>query len=176
MAIANGADLESRNAQGMTPLLACTKSGQTDAALELIRAGSDVNAKDHIKDSTYLYAGARGMSEILEASLQAGADIYSTNRYGGTALIPASERGLVDTVERLLDAGLEVNHVNKLNWTALIEAIILGDGSERYVRTVQLLLERGADPLLADGEGCTPQELAVSHGHTKLVEVLNRFL
>ena len=171
-AINAGAKLEQRNDLGMTPLLAAGKAEHTQIALTLIVAGADVNAKDNIEDSAYLYAGARGHTAVLEAALKAGADIHSTNRYGGTALIPASERGLVDTVRTLLDAGLDVNHVNKLHWTALIEAIILGDGSERYVRTVQLLLERGADPCLTDGDGRTPLELARTSRHHQLVQIL----
>lgn len=175
-AIDAGAELEQRNNLGMTPLLAAVKEEHTQIALKLIAAGADVNAKDNIEDSAYLYAGARGHTAVLEAALKAGADIHSTNRYGGTALIPASERGLVDTVRTLLNAGLDVNHVNKLHWTALIEAIILGDGSERYIRTVQLLLERGADPYLSDGNGQTPRALALTQGYTGIIEVIDNFL
>ena len=35
---------------------------------------------------------------------------------------------------------MEVDHVNRLGWTALHEAIILGDGSQRYVDTVRELV------------------------------------
>ena len=47
----------------------------------------------------YLYAGARGLQEILALTLAHGADLNSINRYGGTALIPAAERGHVATVK-----------------------------------------------------------------------------
>ena len=50
---------------------------------------------------------------------------------------------------------MPVNHVNRLGWTALLEAVVLGDGSARYTRTVQLLLDCGADPQLADRDGAT---------------------
>ena len=41
----------------------------------LIEAGADVNAKDAIQDSPYLYAGARGHLEILRMTLAHGADL-----------------------------------------------------------------------------------------------------
>ncbi len=67
-----------------------------------------------MQDSAYLYAGARGLDEILAMTLAHGADLRSTNRYGGTALIPAAERGHVATVRTLLRAGVAVDHVNRL--------------------------------------------------------------
>ena len=68
----------------------------------LIAAGADVNAKDDIEDSPYLYAGAEGRDEILKMTLAAGADLKSPNRYGGTALIPAAHHGHPETVKILL--------------------------------------------------------------------------
>ena len=65
-----------------------------DAARVLIDAGADVNAKDAIQDSPYLYAGARGHLDILRMTLAHGADLRSTNRYRGTALIPAAGAGM----------------------------------------------------------------------------------
>ena len=69
-------------------------------ARALIAAGADVNAKDDIEDSPYLYAGAEGRIEILKMTLAAGADLKSTNRYGGTALIPAAHHGHPEAVQR----------------------------------------------------------------------------
>jgi hypothetical protein len=100
-----------------------------DAALvgQLIREGGNVNAKDSIQDSAFLYAGAEGFNEILRLTLANGADVRSTNRFGGTALIPASEHGHVETVRILIAAGVPVNRVNKLGWTAMQEAILLNN-------------------------------------------------
>lgn len=167
-ALEDGADLEARDDQGRTPLLIATHGSNVDAARELIEAGADVNAKDAMQDSAYLYAGARGLDEILAMTLAHGADLRSTNRYGGTALIPAAERGHVATVRTLLRAGVAVDHVNRLHWTALLEAILLGDGGARHVQIVQLLLEAGADPELADGDGVTPLAHARKRGYTEI--------
>ncbi len=153
--IARGADLEVRDERGRTPLVAATKNRAVDAARALIDAGADVNAKDDLQDSAYLYAGAEGIDDILELTLTHGADLRSVNRYGGTALIPASEHGYVSTVRRLIAAGVDVNHVNKPQWTALHEAIVYGDGSDKYQQVVRALLDAGADPSIRDGSGRT---------------------
>lgn len=173
-ALAAGADPEVRDGQGRTALLLATHGNHVDAARELIEAGADVNAKDALQDSAYLYAGARGLDEILALTLSHGADLRSTNRYGGTALIPAAERGHVATVRTLLRAGVAVDHVNRLHWTALLEAILLGDGGPRHVQIVQLLLDAGANPELADGEGVTPLAHARQRGQTEIETLLRQ--
>jgi ankyrin repeat protein len=167
-----GARIDTRGETQRTPLLVATRLNHVDAARVLIEAGADVNAKDAIHDSPYLYSGARGHLEILRMTLAHGADLASTNRYGGTALIPAAERGHVETVRTLIDAGVAVDHVNRLGWTALLEAIILGDGGERHVEIVRLLLAAGADPGLADGDGVTPLQHARRRGHAAVERLL----
>ena len=173
-AIDAGADLEARGGNGATALVAATKQNHVEAARVLIEAGADVNAKDDIQDSAYLYAGARGHDEILQLTLANGADVASTNRFGGTALIPASERGLLPTIRILLDAGVDVNHVNDLGWTALHEAIVLGDGSARYVEVVRTLIKGGADVSIPDGEGVSPRRLAADRGYDAIVAEIDR--
>ncbi|MGH2548031.1 MAG: ankyrin repeat domain-containing protein, partial [Thermomicrobiales bacterium] len=113
-----------------------------------------------------LYAGARGLNEILAMTLEHGADLKSTNRFGGTALIPACERGHVETVRMLIEAGVDIDHVNNLGWTGLLEAIILSDGGEAHQQIVQLLIDAGADVNLADFDGVTPLQHALNRGYT----------
>ena len=170
--IARGADLETRGDQGRTPLIAATKNRASAAAVALIDAGADVDAKDDLQDSAYLYAGAEGFDEILEPVLRHGADLRSVNRYGGTALIPASEHGHVSTVRLLVAAGVDVNHVNTPKWTALQEAIVYGDGSQRYQETVTALLDAGADPRIRDADGRTALDNAERRNQDAIVALL----
>lgn len=172
--IARGADIETRGEQGRTPLIAATKNRAGAAARVLVDAGADVNAKDAIQDSAYLYAGAEGIDDILDLTLRHGADLGSVNRFGGTALIPASERGHVDTVQRLIEAGVDVDHVNNLGWTALLEAVVYGDGSDRYQQVVTALLDGGADPSIKDGNGRTALDNAETRGQTAIVAILDQ--
>ncbi|MFE1595492.1 ankyrin repeat domain-containing protein [Nocardia sp. NPDC058705] len=170
--IARGADLETRGEGGRTPLVAATKNAANEAAVALIEAGADVNAKDDIQDSAYLYAGAEGLDQILEATLRHGADLRSVNRYGGTALIPASEHAHVSTVRMLIAAGVDVNHVNTPQWTALQEAVVYGDGSQPYQETVTALLAAGADPQIRDAQGRTALQNAERLDQEAIVALL----
>ena len=131
-------------------LVRAAKNSKPDLVRELIAAGGNVNAKDSIQDSAYLYAGAEGFNEVLAITLENGADVASTNRYGGTALIPASEHGHLQTIRMLIAARVPVNHVNNLGWTALQEAILLNDGGKNQQQAVVLLLDAGADPGIRD--------------------------
>ncbi|EPQ5229942.1 ankyrin repeat domain-containing protein [Providencia huaxiensis] len=172
--VEQGANIEQRDLRQRTALMAATHENRVDVARYLIERGADVNAKDNMQDSPYLYSGARGLQDILLLTLKNGADLKSTNRYGGTALIPAAERGHVTTVKTLIEAGVDVDHVNRLGWTALIEAIILGDGSDKYAQIVTELIKGGADVNLADGSGISPLTLAKSKGYRNLIEILER--
>lgn len=153
-------------------LVAATKANEVAEAIALIEAGADVNAKDAIQDSAFLYAGAEGLDAILAATLAHGADVHSTNRFGGTALIPAAEHGHASTVRILLAAGVPVNHVNDPGWTALLEAIVYGDGSARYVDVVTQLLAAGADPSIRDARGLTALQNAQARGQHDIVALL----
>ena len=97
--------------------------------------------------------------------LPANPDLALRNRFGGVSVIPASERGHVEYVRRVVSTGIDVNHVNDLGWTAMLEAIVLGDGSAPYQEIVEILLEAGADPKIADAAGITPLQHAQNNGY-----------
>lgn len=155
-----------------TALIVAVKAKQTQQAIALMRKGANVNAKDSIADSAFLYSGAEGLDEILQETLKHGAEVTATNRYGGTALIPASEHGHVSTVKILIEAGVPVNHVNKLGWTAMQEAVLLNNGGPRQQEVVRLLLAAGADPNIRDPEGNTALQNAQRLGFVELAKIL----
>lgn len=153
-------------------LIAAAKANNAPLVAELIGRGGNVNAKDSIQDSAFLYAGAEGFNEVLQLTLAAGADVASINRYGGTALIPASEHGHVETVKILIGAGVPVNHVNNLGWTAMQEAILLNNGGPRQQEVVRLLLQAGADPGIRDPEGRTALQNAERLGFADIAALI----
>lgn len=169
-----GMPVDSVDVSGRTALMIATHANAVDAARVLIEAGADVNARDRLNDSPYLYAGAEGRLEILKMTVAAGADLASVNRYGGTALIPAAHHGYPEVVRYLLTTGIDINHVNFLGWTALLEAVILGDGSPIYQEIVGLLLDAGADASIGDKEGVTALDHARSQGQSEIVALLEK--
>ncbi len=159
---------KARDAAKRTALLIATRADHVEIARVLIAAGADVNAKDNIRDTPFLYAGAEGRNEILRAILATGrANLKDTNRYGGVALIPAAHHGHPETVRILLATDIDIDHVNNLGWTALIEAVILGDGGPIYQEIVGLLVDAGARNI-PDRDGVTPLEHARRMGFAEV--------
>ncbi len=154
-------------------LVNAAERGDAARVRQLIAAGGDVNWQNERKDSAFLVAGARGHTEVVRLTLAAGADLKSTNRFGGTALIPACHYGHVETVKLLLGTKIDVDHVNNLGWTALLEAVILGDGGPKHVEIVKLLLERRANPNIADREGVTPLAHARKRDYAEIARLLS---
>jgi len=169
----SNAPTEAESAQLNQNLIAAAWANDVELARELIDDGADVNHQDRTRQSAYLIATSEGYLELLELTLEHDADVRSLDNFNGTGLIRAAERGHVDIVQRLLETDIDVNHINNLGWTALHEAIILGDGTEPYRQTVQLLLDHGADPTLpTQNRGDTPLELAQGRGQRAVAELI----
>ncbi|MFD2697326.1 ankyrin repeat domain-containing protein [Mesonia sediminis] len=163
-----------RNEQQQTPLMVATYNNNIEAAKLLIKPGADVNAQDNRLETPILHAGAAGYYEILNACLGTdNVNFLKLNRYGGTALIPACERGHVKIVKRLLKIeNFPVDHINNLGWTALLVTVILGDGTQKYIDIVQMLIEAGCNIYIADKDGVTALEHAQKSGFTEMVNLL----
>lgn len=82
-------------------------------------------------------------------------------------LIEAIKSGNRASVEQLLDAGAELNQQDKQGWLPLNWAA--GSGQ---LEIVDLLLERGADPLAVGRDLRTPQMIALAAGHAEVVKRL----
>jgi len=162
--LADGASLKARDADGRTALIAAVTAHQGASARLLIQAGADVNVQDNAQNSAFLLAASQGDAETVRLTLSHGANLRATNAEGDTALIPAARRGYVEVVNELAKAGVPPDATNNLGLTALIEAVAMGDGSDKYEKIVQLLLDAGADPNLPDRAGVTPMRHARQRG------------
>ncbi|WP_061085176.1 ankyrin repeat domain-containing protein [Chryseobacterium indologenes] len=172
-ALENGTDVNTQDKKGRSLLLIATLENKPEMAKLLISHRADVNLQDKQLDSPFLYAGASGQTELVRLFLENGARFDVFNRYNGTALIPACERGHVETVKVLVKTkGFPVNHVNRLGWTALMEAVILGNGSQKYQEIVQILKDNGADLNIPDHSGKTPLQHAESLGFKEIAAIL----
>ncbi len=174
-ALEAGKNVDTRDKANRSLLLIATVNGLEGMAKLLVAGGADVNLQDDRQDSPFLYAGASGQTGLVRLFLENGARFDIFNRYNGTALIPACERGHIETVRLLVGTkGFPINHVNRLGWTALMEAVVLGDGSERYQQIVKMLKEGGADLKIPDRDGKTALQHARSRGFTVIAKMLGR--
>ena len=175
LARSSRAALESRDAQGRTPLHVATFAHQRGAVGALIAAGAATGTLENGRYDAVTIAAVADDEETLRLLLTKGASAkLVTSRYDGTALIAAAHLGHDGVVRQLIQAGAPLDHVNNLHWTALIEAVVLGDGGARHQAVVQALLAAGASTRLADREGHTPPALARSRGYAEIVRLLEQ--
>jgi len=173
-ALRGGADLETRDGNRRTPLLLAVTDDHLETARLLVHLGADPDALDGQHDTPWLVTGVTGSVPMAELLLSVDPDLTVRNRYGGLSIIPASERGHADYVARVARTEIDVDHVNDLGWTALLEAVVLGEGSDRWQRVVRSLLENGADPSIADRDGVTPLKHARNRGFTEIARIIER--
>ncbi|WP_159637754.1 ankyrin repeat domain-containing protein [Sphingobacterium composti Ten et al. 2007 non Yoo et al. 2007] len=172
-AINQGLDVNITDSEGRSLLLFATIHSLNDMAKFLVSNGADVNQQAQNLDSPFLYAGATGQTELLKIFLANGARFDIFNRYHGTALIPACERGHIEGVKLLANTkNFPINHVNRLGWTGLMEAVILGDGSYKFQKIVQILKDAGADMHIPDHDGVTPLQHAERRGFKEIVAII----
>jgi ankyrin repeat protein len=174
IALRQGADVDVRDGAGRTPLLIAVTEDRLAVARLLVAMGASPDALDDRHDTPWLVTGVTGSVPMAELLLRFDPDLTIRNRYGGVSIIPAAERGHVGYVRRVATTRIDLDHVNNLGWTALLEAIILGDGSARYVEIVSILLDHGADPTIRDGDGVSPLEHARDRGFTAIARMLRR--
>lgn len=173
-AIEKGLDINLKNSENESLLLIATQNKRIEIAKLLVNKGADVNAQANNLDTPFLLSGATGQTELVKLFLENGARFDLFNRYNGTALIPACERGHVETVLVLATTkNFPIDHVNKLGWTALMEAVVLGDGSEKYQEIIKILLENNADKNISDFNGISALEHAINKKQHKIAALLS---
>jgi ankyrin repeat protein len=176
IALRAGAPIEAVDDRGRTPLLLASAADHLEVARLLVVLGADPDRQDDQWDSAWLVTGVTGSVEMLEVLLPAHPDLALRNRFGGVSVIPASERGHVDYVRRVVSTGIDINHVNDLGWTAMLEAIVYGDGSQRYQQIIEILLAAGADPRIVDANGISPLQHAQDSGFGNIADQLRAAL
>jgi ankyrin repeat protein len=99
--------VNSRNLDGMTPLIAAIENRDTEWAGYLLQQGANPNLALRNGDTPLIAAARIGSQEVTEWLLGLGARVNETNRMGETALIVAVQGRQVPVVRILLDAGAD---------------------------------------------------------------------
>ena len=113
--------------------------------------------------------------KIVQLLLNNGANIAARDFNGNTALhfacfLKYNESSL-EVISLLLDYGVDVNAVNGQGETALYMSVV-----SRQLSLTQLLLARGADVTLRDGNRVAPLTLASQYGNEESVQILRILL
>lgn len=170
----SGADLNSADAEGRTPIIGAIESDHPNvqAIRALIDAGADMDAVDArgrtalmaAEDGINLTYAGRCRSAISQMLRDAGA---TEDGLEVVALGKAIERGDLESVSRILESGADVNDVRS-EVPPLTLAAACGT-----LDIVLRLVEAGADVnLRTDEESFTPLLSAAFDGHAPVVEAL----
>jgi ankyrin repeat protein len=160
--LVQGADVNTRDDEGWTPLLVAIRRGNAQLARFLVEHGADPDVRCKCRGwrsggwTPLTMALSRGDDTLIGLLLEFGADVNLATGSpvspgsNTTPLILASDNTSVDVVRTLLDNGARVNDLNGKEFSALYVAVFRG-----RAETVSVLLEHGADvhagpnPLLA---------------------------
>lgn len=165
--LADKADANATQADGMTALHWAAYHDHADAAKSLLAAGAKAKAENRYGVTPLALACTNGNEEMVGALLAAGADPNAAVRGGETALMTAARTGRPDPVKRLLAAGARVDATDRTGQTALMWA-----AADGHAAVVELLVKAGADPKARLKSGFTPLLFAAREGRIDAVRAL----
>jgi len=137
IAIKNGADVNSMDDHGWTPLRKAARAGFLDMVSFLIENGADVTQRDQV---VVLTAASWGRPDVLRQLLSAKADVGPNSEWEITPFIAAAENGHTRIMKVLLEFGADINQEDKSGNDPLMAA---WDANRAEI--VLFLVERGAN-------------------------------
>ena len=119
--LAEGANVNWRNAGGWTPLMIAAAERHLDAVAVLLEAKADPNQRNSYGRTALMFASRYGQLAIVERLLGAGADpnIVPTDATGWTALVSAATEGHAAVIRALLAKGADPSIRTRDGLTAL---------------------------------------------------------
>ncbi|NDJ52454.1 MAG: hypothetical protein GYB68_05125, partial [Chloroflexi bacterium] len=150
-AINDGADPNSHDIFGITPLMWAARKGWLAAAKTLVEAGADVNAVDEDGWAAISFAATNGHEALVDWLLDQGAKVKD----GLTLFLHGVPRtGKLNIVKRLLDAGADPDEQDRFGQPTLLEAVS-GEDEEANLALFEMLIEAGADVNVRYSSGAT---------------------
>lgn len=163
-----GAKVDAPRRDGKTALMLAVIEGNAAAAQALVDAKARVDARSNENWTAAMFAASRGDASVLRALLASGANVEFSNKWGQTALMIASQAGDPEKIKILLEARSPLNTTDGEGATAVAYAA----SSESPAGGLQLLIDSGADPKLADKSGLTPLMRAADRADQEKLAIL----
>jgi ankyrin repeat protein len=162
-----GVDVNSRDGDGMTPLLFAVLKSNDELIEMLLERGADALARDGQERTLFYIAANAERLDLLKKFTDLGVDPNHTTLKGRTALAKAAWNGQVNVVSNLLSIpGVSVHIPDIYGRTALHAAVWGHSGGrdgKKYAKnfsdcpeSVELLISHGADVEQLDLSGNSP--------------------
>ena len=155
-------------AQTPARLAELVHSGDTTAAMDLLKKGAKGDSTEADGTTALHWAVQHDDARLVRALLSAGAQVKAANRYGVTPLALAAVNGSAPMVDLLLKAGADPNATSGEGETVLMAAARSGRPP-----AIQLLLKAGANPNATERQfGETALMWAAAHDNGDAVRAL----
>ena len=148
-------------------LWSAAREGDIARVQELIRQGTDVNAKHPDGGTALIKAADHGHQEVLQTLLAAGATVDGRDAEGWTALMWAAERGRIELVNLLLAAGADPKARNEVGAVPIMPAAMNG-----HVDVLKVLLAGGAEVNATANDRSTALMAAAGEGQVEALRFL----
>ncbi len=119
--IACGAEINSRNSDGVTPLMRAIYNGHAPMVSGLIAHGADLNAARADGFTPLLLAAFFGHADVVRILVEAGADLSSTTRCGTSAQMWATSRSFFDIADYLKTVSNDAAQLNETTESSQVE-------------------------------------------------------
>lgn len=156
--------VDAQTADLQSPLHKAVGNSHEDAVRLLLDNGADVNLLSNVGPPIF-YAAANGNDSLIQLLIDKGANVSATDNFGGTALNAAIDGVRFEsTVRFLLDKGVSPNGKSRKG------PVLLRSADDANISL--LLLSRGADPNITDGNGSAALHAAVQRNNMEMIEAL----
>ena len=139
--IAQKADVNIAEPDGMTALHWAVRANDLPAVQMLIRAGANVNAASRYGMTALLFAAQNGDPTIVAALVKAGANPNAALPEGQTPLMTAARTGNVESIKLLVETGAKIDA--KEQWQG--QTALMWAASQNNAAAVKTLIALGAD-------------------------------
>jgi serine/threonine-protein phosphatase 6 regulatory ankyrin repeat subunit B len=189
--LGEGADIEKKDTDGVSPLTAMVKSGNSDMVKLLLQYGANINVIDNDGFTALHHAVAMGYLNIAEILILNGAETNSISNNNETPVYLALKNNDIKITELLIQNGGEIDFIplidpimeyylkrrvsirNKLygldflHRTELMEAVFSND-----YRTAEMLILEGADVNEQNEMGLTALMMSSGLGNIYITRLL----
>ncbi|MEO7274182.1 MAG: ankyrin repeat domain-containing protein [Vicinamibacterales bacterium] len=162
------ADVDARQADGMTALHWAADHDDLEAVGLLVQAGANTNATNRYGVTPLSLACTNGSAPVVELLLRNGADANLALPGGETPLMTAARTGTLAVVKALLARGAIVDTKDERR----SQTAVMWAAAEGHAAVVEALIGAGADFRARLPTGFTPLLFAVRGGHADVVRML----